>query len=451
MGRSLYRLAALGAAQARWATVALGGGAARSAHQRRVVVPEGGAAGLAKSAVAQWTRDQLLLAGAPGAEVARIVGHSEGIAPGAVVAELARRPVPVSPMDRAGAAWALRRALGQQARIDGPELAATALSQLHPGMLEGEPVLWRVRRPGTARAVRADTRVTAALVGTLESLVPAVAAAHPLGFVELLARQLLEELDLRYDALNTEGAAAALGPTDTAPATVLAPVPGAITAGAVAYRHPGGALWSLAEVLEGAAADGVRPTPPPLDAEAAADALVALTVAGALEHGWFHADLSVEHLLVDESGRLVLPGCPSAGRFDRQLRRSAIDFLAAVLGGDYAAQVAAMDAAGAVPAAVDRDSLRRDLAATAALAPMALLGSGEQGLVSGLTESMAVLVRHGLRPPLPVVAFLRATLGLRGLLARVAPQRSLASELMPLVLRLPALRAALDEDPGAAH
>jgi hypothetical protein len=56
---------------------------------------------------------------------------------------------------------------------------------------------------------------------------------------------------------------------------------------------------------------------------------------------------------------------------------------------------------------------------------------------------MVVLLRHRLRPPIDVVLFVRTLFTLRSLLAIVAPQRSLIDALLPLIQRLPDLRADL--------
>lgn len=124
------------------------------------------------------------------------------------------------------------------------------------------------------------------------------------------------------------------------------------------------------------------------------------------------------------------------------MRRTALDYLAAVLGGDYPGQVAAMRAAGAVPEGVDVDRLVADLAAASALDPMTILAGRETSLLAALREAMDLLLRHRLRPPLEVVLFIRAVFALRSLLGVVAPGTSLLEALFPVIQRLPELRAA---------
>jgi ubiquinone biosynthesis protein len=166
-----------------------------------------------------------------------------------------------------------------------------------------------------------------------------------------------------------------------------------------------------------------------------------VTAEAALTHGVFHADLRPEHLLALPDGRVVVAGCGTIGRLDPPIRRAAIEYLAAVLGGDYEGQVAAMRQTGAVPDDVDVDALVADLSASAALDPMTILAGGEVSLLGALREAMDLLLRHRLRPPLEVVLLVRSLFALRSLLATVAPERSLLDALFPLIARLPELRA----------
>lgn len=84
-----------------------------------------------------------------------------------------------------------------------------------------------------------------------------------------------------------------------------------------------------------------------------------------------------------------------------------LDHLAAVLGGDFDGQVAAMRATGAVSDGVDVDRLVADLAAAQALQPMTILAGGETPLLGALREAIELLLRHRLRPPLEVVLLVR--------------------------------------------
>jgi ubiquinone biosynthesis protein len=423
--RAVRHLAALQAGQLRWAIGRLPGDVLGG------VQPVRDPSGWLKRSVAYVVREQLSMLGPAAAEIARIIDESEGLAPGVVVDELRRRPVTVPPLPVAVVERVVRRSLdGVIGRIVAGPLSVTPVSQLHRGELaDGTSVFIRARRPGVLADLRADARITASLVAPFEWVLPAMREAHPLGFVELAARQLLEEADLRHEALNTVALGLLTEQLDRPGVVFCRPIPGLVAERAV-----------VAEALEGAVP--LEWGAERLDVDAALAGLVAITLEGALTVGVFHADLRREHLLTLADGRLAVVGCGTVGRFDDATRRAALDYLVAVLGGDFSGQVAAMQAAGAVPDGVDVDRLVADLAATEVLQPMAILAGGETSLLGALRQAMELLLRHRLRPPLEVVLLVRSLFGLRALVGAIAPGRSLFEVLVPLISRLPEIRAA---------
>lgn len=426
--RATQHLAALHAAQLRWALLRLPGDLAGGL--RPVREP----AAWLKQTVAYVLRDQLALLGPAAAEVARIIDESEGLAPGVLVDELRRRPVRALPLPVRTVERIVHAALdGSVRRVVAGPVSVTPVSQLHRAELtDGTPVFVRARRPGVRAAVRADARITASLVAPFEWLLPPMREAHPLGFVELAARQLLEEVDLRHEALNAVELGMVPEELDRPGVVLCRPVPGLVDSRAVASEALDGAI-PLTQNANGAAR---------LDRDACVAGLVAVTVESALTEGVFHADLRPEHLLALPDGRVAIAGCGTVGRFEPAMRRAALDYLAAVLAGDFEGQVAAMRATGAVPEGADVDRLVADLAAAAALQPMTILAGGETSLLAALREAMDLLLRHRLRPPLEVVLFVRTVFALRALLAVIAPQRSLLEALFPVIQRLPDLRTA---------
>jgi len=425
--RSLRYLSAYQLANAQWAA-----GQLRSPALQPILRP----GRWAKESGAEILRRQLSLMGPAGAEVARIIATSEGLLPDVVVGELQRHPVRVRWISRTVAETVANRELGGRVRgLSDRPLTATPLAQLHAATLDGErPVLIWIRRSGVGHAARADARITASIMATLEALVPALRERHPLGFVELAARQAIQEADLRHAALNAVELAVALEDLGAEGVHVARPLPSLATRRAV--------------VLEGL--PGARPfhqAAGQLDPDAAVRGWLAAGLEAGLASGVFHADLRPEHLVVLPDDRLAVVGTGAVGRFGIELRRSAFEFLIALLSGDHAGAVAAMRTAGAVPPDVDEDELVAELAATPSLSPMAML-STEGGLTGALSAAVGILLRHRLRPPVEVVLFVRNVFAFREFLASVAPDTAMMAALMPLVQRLPELRARLTLDTG---
>ncbi|MFP5579609.1 MAG: AarF/UbiB family protein [Acidimicrobiia bacterium] len=425
--RSIRYVAALQVANAQWAA-----GQLSSPGLRPIRHPDA----WAKEGIAEILRRQLSLMGPAGAEVARIIASSEGLLPQVVVDELQRHPVRMRRFSGATAEMLARAEFGDRvSQLSDRPVTATPMAQLHAAVLDGDrPVSVWVRRPGIRRTARADARITASIVAAIEALVPAAGDLHPLGFVELAARQALQEADLRQAALNAIELALALEDIGAEGIHVARPLPGLVTRRALVQEDLPGArpFDHAAEML-----------PPD---EAVASWLAAGLEAG-LAAGVFHADLRPEHLVVLPDRRLAVVGTGAVGRFDLRMRHSAFAFLIALLSGDHAGAVAAMRDAGAVPPGADEAALVAELATTPSLSPMTML-STEGGLTGALSDAVGVLLRHRLRPPVEVVLFVRNVFGFRSFLATVAPETTMMAALMPLVQRLPDLHARLAAEPA---
>ena len=389
--------------------------------------------GWAKEGAAEMLRHQLGMLGAPGAEIARIIAASEGLLPGVVVEEIRRHPVRVAPLPADAVANIAARAFdGRVDEVSDHPLTVTPVTQVHAARLDGRRrVLVRVRRPGARRDVLADARMTATLARSLEALAPALRGIHPLGFVELAARQAVEELDLRREALALVELAMALEEIGAA-VTVARPVADLATSRALVLEElPGARSFATASDR--------------LDPDAAIAAVIQASLEAGLAVGVFHADIRPEHLVVLPDASLGVVGCGTLGRFDLPTRRAAFGFLTSLFSGDHRAQVEAMALGGAVPDGVDTEALVADLAAAPALSPAAMLSGGGDAITGALSDAVRILLRHRLRPPVDVTMFVRNVFAFRELLGTLAPETSPFLALMPLVQRLPDLQARLEE------
>lgn len=426
--RAAHYFTALGAAQAGWALRKLPGdllGGLRPVREPR---------SWAQESLAYVLRDQLALMGPAGAELARIIDESEGLAPDTIVEELRRRPLRTAPLPPAAVGVLARRAFGDRIPHVGALLSSTPISQAHRAQLrDGEPAIVRLRRPGVDRVIRQDARIGATVIGPIEWLIPALRDAHPLGFLELAARQLLEEADLRNEALNAVEVGLAIEELGIDGIVAARPLPGFAYRGAVAFEAADG--FERAVPLE----EGLDR----VDLATAPTAFARVTIEAAMALGAFHADLRPEQLVVLEDGRVGIVGYGTVGRLDRDTRRAALDWVAAVFGGDAAGQVAAMEEVGAISPNTNVDQLLADLQAAESLQPMALLAGGEAGLLAAVRDGMKLFLRHRLQPPLELVLFVRTLLSLRALLRVIAPERSILEALMPLLPRIPELRGEL--------
>jgi predicted unusual protein kinase regulating ubiquinone biosynthesis (AarF/ABC1/UbiB family) len=373
--------------------------------------------------------DQLALGGAPTAEVARLIREAGSLFPSALVAEIDRRSIQPPPLRMQVVDDILRRAFDADIAFDPRSLTSVPVSELHFAVLpDHRQAAVRVRRPGVARGVRDDTRLTASVVAPLQRALPQVSGMHPLGFVQLTIRLGLESTDMRFEALNAIELGLVAEELGVTGLQVARPMPRFVSRRAVVSEYLPGR--PLAE--GGAVAD---PT-------AALAALTTLTLESALIHGVFWADPAPEHLLVRDDGTLAIVGTGTVGHLPPDLKIAGIRFLRSFLSGDAEGQADAMRVAGAVPPDADLDALIADLAAADALQVSAILAGGERGLLDGLNQAVRLLLFHQLRPPLEVVLLLRTVFALGALAERLAPGGGgLATALMPLMMRLPDLLA----------
>lgn len=447
--RVLRHFAALQAAQLRWVVRDL------TVDLAEELTPLRDPAQWAQRAVVKVLRDQLAGLGPAGAEIARQLEATEGLVPSLVVEELRRRPLRAVAMPAREVEWAVRRGLGDRVTSVAPEaIVRLPFTQLHRATVASHGVagdsedgnggagdsgtgdveaMVRVRRPGARRDLSGDLGLASRVIAPLEQFVPAVQAVRPGAFVELVARALLEATDLRHEALNAIEIGVVAEELSVAGIDVARPLPGLVSGGAVAFEPLTGTPFE-----KGAAQ---------LDPAVALNALVELTVASALTHGVFLAELASDHFVIRDNGSIGVVGFGTVGRFDIEQRRGLLKLLTALMSGDFGGQIDALRMLRAVSPHADVAGLERDLEASPKLQPMTLMMGGETSLLGGLKEAVDLSLRHGVYPPVEVALFVRNLYRLRTLGAMLPPGPGLMAALMPLVQRLPQIAAELDAVP----
>lgn len=385
-----------------------------------------------REAGAEAFADQLAMGGAASAEVARLIVSARRLFPHDIAEELARRAISPPPMDVARTHQLVAATFPEVLALNHQPVAALPTGQLHRARLHGgRDVLARVRRPGIARQLVDDARLSGTVMTPLQQLAPQMGGMAPLGLIQLTTRHGLEATDLRFEALNLVELGLIVEEAGAEGLSVARPLPGAADRRVLLTDPPDGVPigWQ-----------GRRPDP-----QLAAAAVIALTLEPALTHGLFWADPAPEHLLVTPEGGLALVGVGAAGHLSPALRQAGIRFLAAIVSGDAEGQVEAMRVAGAVPSGADVDALLSDLRTAENLQVSRILMGGEAGLLAGLRDATHIMLAHDLQPPLEVVMLLRTVFALGELLEVVAPDGGgLMAGLMPLMAKLPQILADLD-------
>lgn len=389
----------------------------------------------AKRAAATLMREQLSMLGPSAAEVTRLIDVAEGVLPNVIVEVFRERPITVRPISKTTVSHIIRRELGDSvASYDPHPIIVEPINQLHRGCLrDGREVNIRIRRPGVSRALRQDARILATMAAPLQQFIPYFTDAHPVGFVQLVTRQVLEEVDLRNHALNLVELALALESMDLVGMDVARPIPSLVTRHAMVTEHLEGT--SLTEGMGG------------LDMAACSGAFAAAAIEAALARGVFHADLVPQSLVARPNGHLGVIGCSTLGRFDVKTRRAALAYLTSFFTADHAGQVDAMDSLGAISDDIDKDELIKDLSNAERLQFSSLISGGAENVTEALKEGMNILLDHRVRPPLEAVLFVRNVFCLNRFVKESDPDASAFDMLMPIVQRLPELATQLRDLP----
>jgi ubiquinone biosynthesis protein len=295
-------------------------------------------------------------------------------------------------------------------------LAAASVGQTHRATLQnGHPAIVKVQRPGMDDVVRRDGAVLAVVARILESRVE---AARRVGAREL-ADELLTSIQAELDYEQEAEAGARLRANRARDVGVAIPAvhPTLSTARILVMDEIRGR--PLSDV---AAVDAV-----PVERALLARRLLASFLGQILQDGYYHADPHPGNVLLDTEGTLWLLDFGAVGRLDpvslEALQGMAIGF--SVSDGSVIAR-AVRHLVGD-----DRSDMRlleRDLSL--------LLGEAQGGAGMSpavLSGVLAVMERHGLRPPRALLLLSRTLLTLEGTLRLIDPEFDLAAEASNLV------------------
>ncbi len=373
---------------------------------------------------------RLVRAGGPAyVKLGQFIASAQGLLPEEWVQAFGWCRDQVPPLPAGVARGVVDEELGaRRARLrefDEEPLAAASIAQVHGAVLEdGMEVVVKVRRPGLRQRLRADIETMALVAVIAERLHPAARVANLSGFVELFAQLVLQELDLRLEALNLVELGAAFEDAGIDYCTLPRPVPGMVTERVLVMERVAGVAYDAAPDEYGERLDG--------------DRLLRLAIQGVLEttliYGTFHGDLHAGNVLIDDGDRFALVDFGICGRITAEQRAALVAFMLAFAQMDAAGQLRALEQFGAIPAGADLEmlaaSLQREIDVIDPAAGHQLtfdqLGQTLNGVLRVLSES-------GFRLPKELVLFFKNLLYLTGFTASVAPDADLLSQIAPIL------------------
>ncbi|WP_062214277.1 AarF/ABC1/UbiB kinase family protein [Streptomyces sp. NBRC 109706] len=309
-------------------------------------------------------------------------------------------------------------------------LAAASIAQVHCAKLrEGPTVVVKVQRPGIRAVVERDLDIVSAIIRGLQARARATPALGLKDLGEGFARSVLEELDFRVEARNSEAVAATCGGLEPDAPVRIPRVHHEHTSARVLVQE-----WLEGVTLDRAAATAERAGIDPHDIAREVFSTILRQVVTA---GVFHADPHPGNLLLLDDGRLGILDFGSVGRIDSSARLAIQEMLLAVSRSDPAGlHDSLISLLGA--RASDDEPLPNALLLERELGQFMAqhLGVGARPDTETFTAMFQILTRHRLTVPPEIAAVFRALATLKGTLGRLAPDFNMLHEAQLLTSRL---------------
>ncbi len=377
---------------------------------------------------------RLVEAGGPAyVKLGQFIASAKGLLPDEWVEAFAWCRDEVPALRRGTAEAIIERTFGKPpselfASFDPDPIAAASIAQVHAATLtDGTAVVVKVRRPGLRRKFLGDISVMALMAAAAERLVPDARMANLSGFVELFAQIVLEELDLRLEAVNIVELALASENAGHDYANYPRPVPDLTAANVLVMERVPGVRYTDAAKTYGASIDGEK--------------LLRLAITSVLEHtmiyGKFHGDLHAGNVFIAPDGTFSLVDFGIIGRLTAEQRAALVRFMIGFAQSNVRLQLEAMRDFGAIGPDADFERLVAEVQVHAdKLAEIEIRAGQVSHDLDELAESMGLilrlLARTGFVLPKELVLFFKNLLYLNSFAASLAPDVNLLEEIEPI-------------------
>ncbi len=332
--------------------------------------------------------------------------------------------LPPFPLEEARAE--IERSLGRPVeslfRDLGQPVAAASLAQAHPAWLaDGRKVAVKVLRPGVERRVARGLDAMRLGAKLVQKFVAPARRLEPQAFVEIIARALSLELDMRLEA----AAASEL-------AEVMAK-DGYMSVPAVVWDGVGKRVLTLEWAPGLPMTDPALESLPGLDKDALADKVVRAFLIQALDHGVFHADLHEGNLFADAPAQVTAIDFGIVGRLGPAERRYLAEILWGFISRDYDRISRVHFEAGYVPPHHSVDTFAQALRAVGEPVIGRQASQVSMGRLLGQLFEITALFDMHMRPEL--VLLQKTMVSVEGVARRLNPDHDLWEAAKPVVER----------------
>jgi ubiquinone biosynthesis protein len=299
------------------------------------------------------------------------------------------------------------------ASFDSEPIAAASIAQVHTATLpNGERVVVKVRRPGTAGLASADLEIVQRLADRLERSTRWGRSVGAVDLAQGFADALREELDLRIEARNMTAVAAA---TTARSEAVRVPVP---------YEPYCGERVLVMQFFEGRPLLAAAAALPTESRQALASELLDSLLGQVMLDGIFHADPHPGNILLLGDGHPGLLDWGSVGRIDAGLRGALQRLLLALDRGDPVMVTDSLLDVVERPEGLDEAWLERALGRFLAR----YFAAGVTPDMRMFTDLFRIVTDFGLSVPAEIAAVFRALATIEGTLTQLAPRFDIVDE-----------------------
>ncbi|MBX3734126.1 MAG: AarF/ABC1/UbiB kinase family protein [Verrucomicrobiae bacterium] len=355
----------------------------------------------------------------------QIVSGRSGLVPPEYAAELSRLQDDVTPMPFEAVTAVVEAELGHLwsetfSEVEEDPIGSASIGQVHRArLLSGEPVVFKVQRPGIREKVQTDLDILARLAGLLENQVEEVRVLRPVALVEQLRRDLLRELDYEVEAGNMRRFAEQF---EGQPGLrVPRPVP----------EHSTGRLLVM-ERMDGqklAAFAAIEPSGP--RRVWVAETIADLVMRQIFVHGFFHADPHPGNLMILPGPTVCFLDFGMMGFLPRESREGFARLVGAIAEADEEAATRALVDLAEPGLGENRNGLDADMADF--IHRNFNLSMKEFSFGRVTRELLALTARYHLVIPPDLVSMLKAFGQMEEVVRALDPQRDLMAQARPFL------------------
>ncbi|QOY21530.1 2-polyprenylphenol 6-hydroxylase [Xanthomonas citri] len=309
------------------------------------------------------------------------------------------------------------------ARLDEQPLAAASLAQTHRAWLvDGTPVVLKIRRPDIGDTIDADLRLLARLAEIVETRAPDLKRYRPSEVVQQFTVSLRRELDFAAEGRNAERIAANFAHD----AQVVVP--------AVYWEWTCESL-NVQEFIDGIPGrDLLAVDAAGLDRSALARAGAGIVLKMVLQDGCFHADPHPGNIFYLRDGRIAVIDFGMVGRVSEQRRFQVAQLLHGMVSYDAEAVIDVLLEWAGTSLEIDEARLQQDIGAFVDEYRGVPLKELRIGAMLG--DVTSILRDHGLTLPSDLALMIKAFLTLEGMGRQLDPDFDMATEARPYLERV---------------